>query len=564
MLSDAQIGVQSPTQARDLATAVPPLSATATCERARDAFDQDSGLFAVAIVDAEHRPIGLINRFKFLERLATRFGRELVLKKPVTELMELDPLILDEVTHIDELGTRLMSQQHRYVFDGFIVTRNEKYSGLGTGLIRALTERRHAELQQMALHDMLTGLPNRSLFEQHLADTMAAAGHGDGVAVLFLDLDRFKEINDTFGHRFGDLVLCGISQRLRAAVRQSDLVARLSGDEFAIVLPNIREPEDAAAVARVLLTSCVSPLLIEGREVVVSCSIGVAIHPQHGATSEALVRAADTAQYHAKESRNSWQAYHCDMQEWRSSTPGLSALRQALEQGQLNVHYQPIVSLQSGKVHSVEALIRWQHATGPVAAADIVTLAETSGLIAPLTEFVVRSSFAQMRDWTAQGHDALRLAINISAMQVNSGMVSMLERLLDEFSVDAARLDLEITERAAMRASPDAVRALEALRRRGVTLTLDDFGTGYSALSRLERLPIDAMKIDKAFLERVDVEGNGVIARAIIAMAHALGLTIVGEGVETEAQLEFLRREGCEFAQGYLLGRPGPPDTITL
>ena len=568
MLPDAQIGAQPPAHARDLATAVQPLPAEATCELARDAFDHDSGLFAVAIVDAQSRPIGLINRFKFLERLASRFGRELVLKKPVTELMETDPLILDEATHIDELGTRLMSQQHRYVFDGFIVTRDGEYAGLGTGLdlIRALTERRHAELRQMALHDMLTGLPNRSLFERHLTEAITGAEPAaGGVAVMFLDLDRFKEINDTFGHRFGDLVLCGVSQRLRAAVRKSDLVARLSGDEFAIVLPNIHQPEDAAAIAGVLLSSCGSPLLVEGREVIVSCSIGVAIHPHHGATMEDLIRAADTAQYHAKEARNSWKAYHTDMGEWQPATPGLTALRQALEQGQLAVHYQPIVSLASSEVHAVEALVRWPHAGGWVPAADIVTLAETSGLIDGLTEFVMRTALRQMNEWDRQrGRRDLRLAVNISAMQVSGKLVETIDRLLGEAGFDPRRLDLELTERAAMRAAPGAVSALELLRDRGITLTLDDFGTGYSALIRLERLPINAMKIDKAFLEHVDVEGNGVIARAIIAMAHALGLTVVGEGVESAAQLDFLRREGCEFAQGYFLGRPAPPEMLEL
>ena len=237
-------------RASDLASPVPPLSADDTCERARDLFDRDAGIFAVAIVDADRRPIGLINRFKFLERLASRFGREPVLKKPVTDLMEPEPLILDEAIHIDELGTRLMSQQHRYVFDGFIVTRAGVYAGIGTGLdlIRALTERRHAELQQMALHDLLTGLPNRVMLERALTEALASAG-SEGLAVLFLDLDRFKEINDTFGHRFGDLVLCGISERLRAWVRHRDVVARLSGDEFAIVLSGVRG-EDTSARSR--------------------------------------------------------------------------------------------------------------------------------------------------------------------------------------------------------------------------------------------------------------------------------------------------------------------------
>jgi len=553
-------------RASDLASPLPPLPADDTCERARDLFERNPGIFAVAIVDGERRPIGLINRFKFLERLASRFGRELVLKKPVTELMEVDPLILDEAIHIDELGTRLMSQQHRYLFDGFIVTHGGAYSGIGTGLdlIRALTERRHAELQRMALHDLLTGLPNRAMLERALSEAVAAAG-GQGLAVLFLDLDRFKEINDTFGHRFGDLVLCAISERLRAAVRESDLVARLSGDEFAILLADIRSEQDAGAIAGVLLRSCSAPLMIDGREVVVSCSIGFALYPAHGSGRDALLRAADTAQYHAKESRNSWQAYRPEMQEWRPATPGLSALRQALEQHQLTVHYQPIVTLATGRVYAVEALVRWPHPSGPVAAADIVTLAETSGLIATLTEYVMRAAIGQMHDWDSRlGRNDLRLAINISAVQVSGGgLLPMVEQVLEESGFDPRRLDLELTERAAMRASPSAIAALEALRSRHITLTLDDFGTGYSALSRLERLPMDAMKIDKSFLERIEIEGNGVIARAIIAMGHALDMAIVGEGVETEGQLDFLRRSGCEYAQGFLLARPADAESLT-
>lgn len=566
MLSPDPSDQQPPTRARDLAALVAPLSADASCELARDAFERDSGLFAVAVVDSQSRPIGLINRFKFLERLASRFGRELVFKKPVSSLMEADALILDEATHIDELGTLLLSQPHRYVLDGFIVTRDGVYTGLGTGLdlIRALTERRHAELRQMALHDMLTGLPNRALFELQLAEALSHASAGQSVAVLFVDLDRFKQINDSYGHRVGDLVLCGVSQRLRAVVRKSDLVARLSGDEFAIVAPMIHDLDDADAIARVLLGSCGAPLTVDGREVIVSCSIGMAIYPQHGKSPDELLRAADTAQYHAKEIRNSWQRYTPEMGEWRSATPGLSALRQALEAGQLEVHYQPVVAMATGMVTSVEALVRWQHDGIPVPATDIVSLAEESGLIIGLTEFVMRTALRQIRLWDdATGRTDLRMSVNISAMQVSEGgLLAMVDRLIGECGVDPRRLELELTERAAMRASGPALSTLDALRARGIMLTLDDFGTGYSALSRLEGLPIDAMKIDKSFLERVADGQNGVIARAIIAMGHALGMIIVGEGVETTAQLEFLRREGCDYVQGFLLARPSPGEQL--
>jgi diguanylate cyclase (GGDEF)-like protein len=567
MLSDVLTEKEPPSHARDLAAAVPPLRVDATGERARDIFERDPGLFAVAIVDPQSRPIGLINRFKFLERLATPFGRELILKKTVDSIMDAAPLIIDEGAHIDELGARLVANQHRHVFDGFIVTREGRYAGLGTGLdlIRALTERRHAELQRMALHDMLTGLPNRALFDARLTDALERAGATGRVAVLFIDLDRFKEINDTYGHRFGDLVLCGISQRLRAAVRQSDVVARLSGDEFAVVLPDLVGSDDLATIAAVLLGSCAAPLAVESRDVVVSCSIGAAIYPEHGATKEAVLRAADAAQYRAKESRNSWQIYTRDMLP--SPGPGLTltALRHALENGDLSVHYQPIVSLQDGRIHAVEALVRWPGSD--VAPIDIVSLAETSGLIMPLTELVMTTSLAQMRIWdAATGSRALRLAVNISALQINAGLLDLIDRLIAKSGFEASRLDLELTERAAMRASPAVTAALEDLRSRGITMTLDDFGTGYSALSRLERLPIDAMKVDKSFLERVEVAGNGVVARAIIGMGHALDMMVVGEGVESAAQLDFLRRQGCDYAQGYYLGAPcdGPSLTARL
>ena len=554
--------------AGELARFVEPLSADALCEDARDAFAQDLGLFAVPVVDSSQRPVGLVNRFKFLERLAGRFGRELTIKKPVSLLMDTAPLILDFGTNIDELGTRLLARQNQYVFDGFIVTRDGQYAGLGTGLdlIRAFTERRHAELQRLAHHDMLTGLPNRTLFEQRLAESLSEANRTlEKVAVLFLDLDRFKEVNDSFGHRFGDLVLCGVSQRLRGGLRHTDVIARLSGDEFALVLPAIRNASDAETIAKVLLGSCGAPLTIENREVIVSCSIGLAIYPEDGVTMEGLLRAADAAQYHAKEVRNSWQRYSPEMEEWRPAMPGLSALRQALEAGQLEVHYQPIATIATARVTAVEALVRWTHeGFGAVPASDVVRLAEDSGLIVQLGEFVLRSALEQMRAWDRDtGRTDLRLSINVSAVQIHEGgLVAMVDRLLGEYGFDPSRLEVELTERTAMRASASALSTLRQLRSRGLTLTLDDFGTGYSALSRLERLPIDAMKIDKSFLEHVGQPGSGLIARAIIAMGRSLGVRIVGEGVETPAQLDFLVKEGCDCIQGFLLAPPMRGDAL--
>jgi diguanylate cyclase (GGDEF)-like protein len=570
MAIDQALGIdpdrQAPTRAGELAAPVPPLPAAASAAQARDAFATNPSLFAVAIVDDGGRPIGLVNRFKFLEQLARPFGHELMLNRPVAVLIEDDPLVLDENTHIDEVGSRLLSEQTRYVFDGFIVTRDGRYAGIGTGLdlIRALTERRHAELRQMAFYDILTGLANRALFEERLSAALATTRPGQMTAVLFVDLDRFKEVNDSYGHRVGDLVLCSIGQRLRATVRRTDLVARLSGDEFAIIMPGLQQPEDADAVARVLLSSCAASLAVDNREIVVSCSIGVALYPQHGTTKESLLRAADTAQYHAKEVRNSWQRFTSEMTEWRPTTPGLGALRHAIEARQLDVHYQPVVELSSGRIVSVEALVRWTHEGRVIPPGDIVGLAEESGLIVLLAEYVMRTALADLtRLDTEVGATALRLSVNISAVQISEGsLVAATDRLLAESGFDPRRLDFELTERAAMRGSAADRSTLEALRERGITLTIDDFGTGYSALSRLEGLPIQSLKIDKSFLDRVGTGGSTVVARAIIAMGHALALRVVAEGIETPEQLAFAQREGCHYAQGYLLGRPA--DVATL
>ena len=548
-----------PSRVGELAAPVHPLPSTASCAQARATFNANQSLSAIAIVDEGAHPVGLINRFKFLERLASPFGRDLLLNRPVVTLADTDVLIIDESTHIDELGPLLLSQSSRHVLDGFIVTSVGRYVGIGTGLdvIRALTERRHAELRQMAFHDLHTGLANRALFEDRLTQALAMAP-GNAMAVLFVDLDRFKDINDSYGHRTGDQVLSVLADRLRGAVRRGSLVARLSGDEFAILVPDLQGAEDADAIARVLLSTCSAPVIVDGRDIVVSCSVGVALYPEHGTSKDALLRAADTAQYHAKEVRNSWQRYSTEMTEWRPSAPSLSALRHAMDSRQLTVHYQPVVDLESGRIVSVEALVRWTHDGVAIPPGSIVSLAEQSGLIVPLADYVMRTAVADIMRLDAEvGGTGLRLSVNISPVQISEGsLVAATDRVLAESGFDATRLDFELTERAAMRGSAADRSTLAALRERGITLTIDDFGTGYSALSRLEGLPIHGLKIDKSFLERIHSGRSNVVARAIIAMGRALGLRVIAEGVETAEQLAFVRREGCDCAQGYLLGRP--------
>jgi len=555
---------QTATPASELAHPVPPLSERARCEEVRRAFEVNPALFALPVVDRDGRPVGLVNRFKFLEHFSTPSGQELG-AKPVTEVMDADPLILDGDTNIDELGSRLLAHQDRYVLDGFIVVDDGLYAGVGTGLdlIRALTDRRHAELQRAAHHDVLTGLPNRALFDRHLAETFANRTRNRRGAVLFVDLDRFKQVNDTYGHRVGDLVLCAVAERLRATVRASDHVARLSSDEFALVLSEIGAAEDAENIAKVLLATCGAPLTINGQQIVISCSIGVAIYPEDAAGPEELLRTADTAHHYAKDARNNWQRYASDMEEGRSALPAVNALRQAIESGAIGLDYQPIIALDSGSVTGVEALVRWNDSGGAIPAEVIVRLAEDSGLIVSLGEYVMRAAIAQMQEWDRTiGRTDLRLAVNVSPVQIHEGgLVAMLERALADSGFDSRRIDLELTERAAVR-SVAALPTLHALRNRGLTLTLDDFGSGYSSLSRLAHLPIDVIKIDRSFVERLGEPHGEAITRAIIAMARTLGLRIIAEGVETIAQLDFLTRERCYNVQGFLLARPMPADQI--
>lgn len=554
------------TIAGDLARAVLPLAPDTRGDDCRDRFIADEALLVLPVVDAEGQVVGVLNRFRFLEGFTSRFGRELVARRPVRDVAE-PALQFDEQTSIDDVGLLLANEDSQHLFDGFVVTKGGRYLGVGTGLdvFRAATALRHAELHHRASHDPLTGLPNRDLFESRLSQAVLRAD-GRNAAVILLDLDRFKELNDTFGHRFGDLVLCTVASRLQAGLRRDDLVARLSGDEFAVVLGGLHSAEEAATIAQVLVASCSAPLRLEGHAVALSCSAGIAVCPDHGTTPDRLSRAADAALYGAKEIRNHWQMYSSDLLDVRAPLQS-SALRLALERGDLEVHYQPIVSLESGAIEAVEALVRWTHpATGPIPASQIVALAEDSGLIVDLGTYVTAIAVAQMQAWDAEvGATHLRLSVNVSALQVREGsLVSWLDQLMASTGFDPTRLELEFTETGSLRQASDVDRCFHDLSTRGFALTIDDFGTGYSALSRLERLPIGTVKIDRSFVHGIGTpRRGGTIAQAIAAMGRSLGLRVIGEGVETPQQRDFLAAAGCHAAQGYLLGRPQPAADLT-
>jgi diguanylate cyclase (GGDEF)-like protein/PAS domain S-box-containing protein len=434
-----------------------------------------------------------------------------------------------------------------------------------------ISERVQAQerLQFMAQHDVLTELPNRALFLDRLKQALARARmHRRLVAVLFLDLDRFKDINDTLGHQIGDLLLQEIANRFIKAIRDGDTVARLSGDEFAFLLEDVPTDKDIAFIAEKILESLKPVFLIDGHDLFVSASIGVSLYPNDGEETGTLLRNADVAMYRAKDmGKNNYQFYSADMSVKAFERLSLeSSLRRALEREEFLLYYQPQVDVQSGKILGVEALLRWQHPDlGLVMPNDFIALLEENGLIVPVGEWVLRKACAQVRDWHKAGWDHLSVAVNLSARQFNApGLVEMVERTTSELGFNRERLELEITESVIMRHAQVTIDALETLSRMGVQLAVDDFGTGYSSLSYLRRFPIDTLKIDSSFIRDIPHDlDDSAITTAIIVMAQSLKLKVIAEGVETEEQLRYLREHGCHAMQGYLFSKPLPAEEMT-
>jgi diguanylate cyclase (GGDEF)-like protein len=431
-------------------------------------------------------------------------------------------------------------------------------------------ERQRAELRirHMAHHDELTGLPNRALLNDRLAQALAQARRsGRPLGLLFLDLDGFKDINDSLGHATGDRLLQSVAARLGAVVREGDTVARLGGDEFVVMLVGLAQADDALAIARDIAQALARPHAVDVHTLHVTASIGVTAFPGDGDSAEALLTHADAAMYRAKaQGRNAVQCYTREMSvHARQRVELQGAMREAIERGQFELHYQPQLELASGRLRGVEALIRWQHPQlGLVSPDRFIPLAEETGLIAPLGEWVLRTAARQLQRWRAEGHTALTLAVNLSARQVEApGLPRLVQQVLDDCQLPAPCLELEITETALLH-SADSVRVtLQSLKDLGVALALDDFGTGYSSLSHLRRFPIDTIKIDKSFTAEIGASADTTtIIRAIVALARSLGVETVAEGVETAPQLRFLATLGCHHAQGYHLGRPVPAAAI--
>ncbi|MFZ5594315.1 MAG: sensor domain-containing protein [Pseudomonadota bacterium] len=425
-------------------------------------------------------------------------------------------------------------------------------------------------LTYLAHHDALTGLPNRLLFLASLNQALRRAKrHKQQVALLFLDLDRFKIINDTLGHACGDRLLQEIAIRLKNCVRAEDTVARLGGDEFTIILSEVAHAEDAAILAKKIINTVAQPIYVDGHEITTSTSVGISIYPDDAEDSEGLAKAADAAMYRAKESgRHNYQFYAAELTEKAFEHLSLEqGLRQALAREEFVLHYQPQFLLKNNSIYGVEALIRWQHPKlGLVPPDKFMAVAEETGLIVPIGEWVLHTVYHQAKAWRAAGLPQLQIGVNIVGRQILQGQIlNTLYTVMEESGMRPGelQLELEITE-GDLEIAEHSIELLRNLKSLGVTLAIDDFGTGYSSLSRLKHLPIDTLKIDRSFVRDIPHDPDDVaIANAIIAMARSLKLKVVAEGVETADQLAFLRTQQCDIVQGYFLNKPVPADEIT-
>lgn len=429
-----------------------------------------------------------------------------------------------------------------------------------------ITDRKHTEekLRKLAHYDTLTGVANRYTLNTRLESLIQTASkYNQQLAILFLDLDRFKHINDTLGHSYGDLLLKEVSIRLKGLIKNKDIIARLGGDEFVIVLTNIKHPKEAVIVAEDIIHALSSSFLLNKHEVYVSTSIGISFFPLDGTSMESLLRNADKAMYQAKSSgKNHFEFYHTDMHQNESKQMKMEVLlRKAIEQNELFLVYHPQVDLKTGQIIGVEALVRWkQEELGIVSPVDFIPLAEETGLIIPISEWIIKQACEDIKNIHLNGFSHVKVSINISALHFNQDtFLKSVETIISHANVDPHSIEFELTESMIMPNATHIINRLVKLKKLGIKLSIDDFGTGYSSLSYLNRFPLDTLKIDKSFVSKLGVyHDDSSLVEAIITIAHRLNLSVVAEGVESKKQLEFLKKEKCDAIQGYYITKPVP------
>ncbi len=490
--------------------------------------------------------------------------------KPVDPSAPLDGTIwiAEDITEQRRIVEELW--QARAELEQRVKSRTEELAATNDMLVAEIAERSAAErrVRHLAHHDVLTGLPNRRMLEERLAQGLESARQRNrGLTVMFLDLDRFKVINDSLGHAVGDDLLRAVAGRLSNSLRPADTIARLGGDEFVLLLPNAGLPEDAEQIAQRLLDTLSQPYSIDGHTIRVTPSIGISLFPRDGDDGQALLGRADAAMYHAKsQGRRCFQFFTQKVRRNAARQLELeNELHHALERNELSLQYQPRFDLPSGRLCAIEALLRWKHARhGSISPAEFVPLAEETGLILPIGEWVLNEACRQHRLWRERGLGDVALAVNLSAQQFRSDqLASVVARVMQSHAMPRDQLELEITETTLMRHTDQTRTTLERLVELGARISIDDFGTGYSSLAYLKRFPVALLKIDRSFVRDISTDpDDATIVSAITGLARSLGKRVVAEGVETLDQVEFLREIGCDEVQGFLFSRPIDPDEI--
>lgn len=538
-----------------------------------DQFVNNDQLQIMPIIDHSDKPVGMVSRINLMETFNKPYTRELYSRRSVSDFMDTNPVIVERSTTIDDLARIVVYAGDQKLPDGFIVTHNNRYIGIGNfhNLLSEIIERKQAHLYRLAHYDALTGLPNRNLFldrlQSAILDLNRPRSEQRKLAVLFIDLDRFKQVNDTLGHSGGDELLREVAERLTLSLRASDTVARLGGDEFIIMLTNIFQLQQVEHVIAKLFKKLREPFVIKGNSLEVTASIGAAMTDSHEETASELIHKADLTMYSAKAAGKNTQAFYQDnlTQAARERIQLEASLKSAIRSQRFDIHYQPIVHGQTQQLVSLEALLRWNDPElGAVSPSVFIPLAEEIGLIEDIGDWVIHQVCQQIITWQQAGLPEMVISINLSAREIcNQKFAPRVRKLLEDTGVNPKALKMEVTESHILESPEVAIEVLSYIRDMGIQVSLDDFGTGYSSLSYIKRLPIDELKIDRSFVkDMVDDQQDQAIVEAAITLARRLGITTVAEGVETSEQVAVLTAQGCDALQGYFFSRPVPADAV--
>jgi diguanylate cyclase (GGDEF)-like protein len=544
----------------------PPVDASVSSLNVLKLFQENAGIFAIPVVNSNNIPLGIVDRHSFIDIFIKPYAKEIFGKRTISGFMNSSSIIVDKETSIDDIARIIIDAGMQHMVSGFIATENGQYIGIANGhdLLNEITQRKQANLFYLAHFDHLTQLPNRLLFLDRLSMAIIESRRQKSqVGLLFIDLDNFKHFNDSMGHAFGDNLLVMVAARLTACARESDTVARLSGDEFTIMVESGDCQNDLDILCMRIVEMMKQPLHIMGREVFITASIGSALCPDDAEESTGLLAKADAAMYEAKHSgRNTYRHYVAGMNIYTLDRMSIETdLRSALNRNEFELFYQPQVALSSGKIVGNEALIRWRHPQrGLLSPVHFIEIIEETGLIVPIGKWILQEACRQQMQWTNNGLEPMCMSVNISAMQFyQADFCEMVSSIISDSGMPAMYLELELTESLCMHEVDTVLKTLQELHTMGVKLAIDDFGTGYSNLSYLKRFPIDRLKIDQSFIRNLDTEPvNSDIVKAITALGKSMSLELVAEGVETNGELALVESSGCDFVQGYRFSKPLP------